>query len=120
VVIDNEILDAAFVMARGMEVNDDTLAVDVIKEVGPGGNYLSHEHTVKYLRKDCWFPRIVVRDRYEAWQASGGKDMLQRANEMARKILAEHHPAYVDDKTKAELDRLAIAQQDRVINKGRK
>ncbi len=46
--------------------------------------------------------------------------MRQRANEMARKILAEHHPAYIDDKTKAELDRLAIAQQDRVIRQSRK
>ncbi|MHC4445688.1 MAG: trimethylamine methyltransferase family protein, partial [Planctomycetota bacterium] len=115
VVIDNEILDAAFVIARGMEVNDDTLAVEVIKEIGPGGNYLAHEHTVKYLRKLCWFPKITVRDRYEAWQASGGKDMRQRANDLARKILAEHHPTYIDEKTKAELDKLAIAQQNAVI-----
>jgi trimethylamine--corrinoid protein Co-methyltransferase len=120
VVIDNEILDAAFVMARGIEVNDDTLAVDVIREVGPGGNYLSHEHTVKYLRKDCWFPKIVVRDRYEIWEATGRRDMRQRANEMARRILAEYHPAYIDDKTKAELDKLAIAQQDRVIKQTKK
>jgi trimethylamine--corrinoid protein Co-methyltransferase len=98
-----------------MEVNDDTLAVEVIKEIGPGGNYLAHEHTVKYLRKLCWFPKITVRDRYEAWQASGGKDMRQRANDLARKILAEHHPTYIDEKTKAELDKLAIAQQNAVI-----
>jgi len=117
VVIDNEILDAAFVMARGIEVNDETLAVDAIKEVGPGGNYLGHAHTVKHFRDLSWFPKIVVRERYEVWQASGGKDMRQQANETARRILAEHHPAYIDDKTKAELDKLAIAQQNVVINR---
>jgi len=114
-VIDNEILDAAFIMARGMEVNDETLAVDAIKEVGPGGNYLSHPHTAKHFRDLCWFPKLTVRDQYETWKAKGSKDMRQRANEMARKILDEHHPAYIDDKAKAELDKLAIAQQNAVI-----
>jgi len=119
-VIDNEILDAAFVMARGIEVNDETLAVDVIKEVGPGGNYLSHPHTVKHFRNLCWFPKLTVRDRYETWQASGAKDMRQRANDQARKIMAEHHPEYIDEKTKAELDKLAVAQQKEVIGKTKK
>lgn len=114
-VIDNEILDAAFVMARGIEVNDETLAIDVLKEVGPGGNFLSHDHTVKHFRRLSWFPKLTVRDRYDTWKASGGKDMRQRANETARKILKEHHPAYIDEKTKAELDKLALAQQQRVM-----
>lgn len=117
-VIDNEILDAAFVMARGIEVNDETLAVDVIKEVGPGGNYLGHSHTLKHFRNLCWFPKLTVRDCYETWQASGGLDMRQRAIAEARRILKEHHPSYIDDKTKTELDKLAIAQQNAVIEKG--
>jgi len=118
-VIDNEILDAAFVMARGIEVNDETLAVDVIKEVGPGGNFLGHPHTALHLRKNCWFPKLTVRQRYEVWKAGGGLDMRQRANREARRILKEHHPTYVDDKTKAELDRLASAQQQAYIEKQR-
>jgi trimethylamine--corrinoid protein Co-methyltransferase len=110
-VIDNEILDAAFVMARGFEVNDETLAVDVIKEVGPGGNFLGHPHTAERVRGECWFPKLTVRQRWEVWQASGGLDMRQRANREARRILKEHHPSYIDDATKAELDKLAVAQQ---------
>jgi trimethylamine---corrinoid protein Co-methyltransferase len=117
--IDNEILDAAFIIARGIEVNDDTLAIDVIKEVGPGGNFLEHAHTGDNFRKYCWFPKLTVRDRYDTWKAHGGLDMRQRANVEARRILKEHHPAYIDDKTKAELDKLAVAQQKRVIAKGR-
>lgn len=111
-VIDNEILDAAFVMARGIEVNDETLAVDVIKEVGPGGNFLEHEHTFRHFRRECWFPKLTVRHAYETWQAMGARDMRQRANEEARRILAEHHPDYIDEHTKAELDRMAVAMQN--------
>ncbi len=112
--IDNEILDAAFAIARGVEVTDETLAVDVIRAVGPGGNFLEHPHTGEHFREHCWFPKLTVRSRYETWAAQNGKDMRQRANEEARRILRDHHPAYVDDKTKAELDKLAVAQQKRL------
>lgn len=111
-VIDDEILDAAFVMARGVEVNDDALAVDAIREVGPGGNYLGHPHTVKNFRKLCWFPKLTVRERYETWKAHGGLDMRARANAEARRILREHRPAYVDEAAKTELDRLAVEKQE--------
>lgn len=113
--IDNEILDAAFVMARGIEVTDETLAIDVIRELGPGGNYVGHPHTAEHFRRESWFPKLTVRERYETWACGEAKDMRERANALARKILRDHQPAYIDEKTKAELDRLAIAQQDRVV-----
>jgi trimethylamine--corrinoid protein Co-methyltransferase len=116
--IDNEILDAAFVMARGLEVNDETLAVDVIREVGPGGHFLGHPHTATHLRKEGWFPKLTVRQRWEVWKAADGLDMRQRANREARRILKDHHPAYIDDATKAELEKLAVAQQSGIVEKG--
>lgn len=115
-VIDNEILDAAFVMARGFEVSDETLAVDVIREVGPGGSFLDHDHTAKHFRRECWLPKLTVRHTYETWKTMDGRDMRRRANDAARRILAEHHPAYIDDKTKAALDQLALAQQQAYID----
>jgi len=114
-VIDDEILDAAFVMARGLEVDDESLAVDVIREVGPGGHYLAHEHTLRHFRELCWFPRLTVRDRWETFQSKGARDMRRRANDEARRILKEHHPAYIDRRTAEELDRLAVAQQQAEI-----
>lgn len=119
-VIDNEILDAAFAIARGIEVTDATLAVDVIKAVGPGGNFLEHLHTSENFREHCWFPKLTVRERYETWSVRGGKDMRQRANEEARRILREHRPAYIDEKMKAELDALALAQQNRATADSRR
>ncbi|GAH92311.1 unnamed protein product, partial [marine sediment metagenome] len=91
-VIDNEILGATFRILQGMEVNSETLAMDVIKEVGPGGNFLTHEHTLKNFRKVEWFPRLTNRNKWLNWEAEGKISMRQNANEEARRILKEYHP----------------------------
>jgi len=107
-IIDNEILGAAFKIVKGIEVNKDTLAVDVIKEVGPGGNFLTCEHTLKYLRKIRWFPKITNREKWGVWQAKGAKDMRQRAGEKVRCILKEHHPQYLSAKQIEEIEKIAM------------
>ncbi|MEK7398892.1 MAG: trimethylamine methyltransferase family protein [Candidatus Poribacteria bacterium] len=114
-VIDNEILGAALHIAKGIEVNKETIALDVIKEVGPGGNYLAHDHTIKHFRKTNWFPRITNRKKWEDWMIDGGKDMRQRANEVAREILANHHPQYLSDDVAKEIDKMAESAQKRAI-----
>ncbi|MGB9595646.1 MAG: trimethylamine methyltransferase family protein [Candidatus Poribacteria bacterium] len=114
-VIDNEILGAALHIAKGIEVNKDTLAVDVIKEVGPGGNYLAHDHTLKYFRKTNWFPKITNRKKWDDWMREGGKDMRKRANEMAREILSKHYPQYLPDDVAREIDKMAESAQRRAI-----
>ncbi len=111
-VIDDEILGAAFRIARGIEVNDDTIALDVLREVGPGGNFLGHDHTASHLRKEIWFPKVTNRETYPGWMAAGGKDMRQRANERARQILATHHPRPLSPEQEAEVDRIANAAQE--------
>ena len=116
-VIDNEILGATFRIVEGIEVTRDTLGIDVLKEVGPGGNFVGTDHTVKYLRKNRWYPKITDRNSWETWQAKGGKDMRQRANEEARRILASHHPQYVTEKQMRELDRISKDAQKRAIEK---
>ena len=118
VVIDNEILGAAFRVVQGVEVNDDTIALDVIKEVGIGGNYLAHDHTVKYLRPHYWFPKITNRETWGPWMAAGGKDMRQRANDRARQILAEHRPKPLTDEQEREIDKIAKAAQDKAVAGG--
>jgi len=115
-VIDNEILGAAFRVVEGVEVTKDTIALDVIREVGIGGNFMAHDHTLKYMRPHTWQPKITNRDRWDTWMAMGGKDMRQRANEMARKILAEHHPKPLTEDQAAEVDRIARAAQQRAID----
>jgi len=114
-VIDNEILGAALHIARGVEVNHDALAVDVIREVGPGGNFLAHDHTLRNFRRVGWFPKVTNRKKWDDWMDDGGKSMRQRANERAREILAEHHPQHLPDDIALEIDKMAESAQKRAI-----
>lgn len=115
VVIDNEILGAAFRVVQGIEVNDETIALDVIKEVGIGGNYLAHEHTVKHLRPNYWMPKVTNRLTWGPWMAEGGKDMRERARDRAKQILATHHPKPLTDDQEREIDKMAKAFQEKAI-----
>lgn len=119
-IIDDEILGAAFRIARGVEVNQETLAVEALREVGPGGNFLAHEHTVRNLRREFWFPKVTNRETYPGWMAAGGKDMRQRANERARHILATHHPRPLTSEQEQEIDRIAQAAQQWAVSHGRR
>ena len=116
-VIDNEILGAAFRIVKGMEINKDTIALDVIKEVGPGGNFLTHNHTLKNFRQVRWFPKLTNREKWGNWKTKGAKDMKQRANEEARRILKEYHPQYLSSDLCEELDKFAEEAQRRVLKK---
>jgi len=116
-VIDNEILGATFRILQGMEVNSETLAVDVIKEVGPGGNFLAHEHTLKNFRKVEWFPKLTNRDKWSNWEAKGKMSMRQRARDEAKKILKEYHPPILSPELALELDKMAKDAQERVLSR---
>jgi trimethylamine--corrinoid protein Co-methyltransferase len=111
-VIDNEIFTAAFRLADGIPVTAETMAVDQIAQAGPGGQYLNQKYTLRNYRKQQWQPQLTARMSWNEFQSElGGKDMRQRANDMARTILREHHPAAVDKAQAHELDRLAAAMQ---------
>ena len=92
-VIDNEIIDAIFRIARGFEVNDDTLAVDVIDKVGPGGHFLGQRHTLEYFKKETWIPEISDRRDFTSWQQAGSRPLDEVAKDKVREILATHKPA---------------------------
>jgi trimethylamine--corrinoid protein Co-methyltransferase len=117
-VIDNEILAAAFRLAEGFEVTPETIALDQLRAVGPGGNFLTEAYTVHNLRSFQWQPQLSTRLVWDEWQAAhAGRDMRQRANMAARQLLEEHHPALVTPRQAAELERMAIAFQKRAIER---
>ncbi len=95
-VIDNEILARTHRVLRGIEVNDDTIALDLMLEVGPGNDYLGQEHTVKYMRSEFAPYLISDRESREKWEADGAKDTTTRANAVAKKLLREHKPLSLD------------------------
>ncbi|MDW7675530.1 MAG: trimethylamine methyltransferase family protein [Bacillota bacterium] len=90
-IIDDEINGMALRSARGIEVNEDTLAFETIKNVGPGGNYLAETHTVKHMRSETFFPKVANRSIYADWVNDGAKTSWDRANDLAKDILANHY-----------------------------
>jgi trimethylamine:corrinoid methyltransferase len=86
-VIDNEILGMIMRAVKGIEVNDETLAFDVIKEVGPGGHFVSSKHTRSYMRREHYDPTISNREFREKWEEQGSKDIFVRARERVEEIL---------------------------------
>lgn len=87
----DEILDWLGHFVGGVEISEETLALDLIDEIGPDGQFLDCDHTYQHY-KERWYPSLFERENYESWQAKGGKDLGQRAAERVSSIL-EHHRA---------------------------
>ena len=101
--IDAEIVRMIRRIMQGIAVNDETLAAEVIRAVGPAGTYLSQRHTMKHMRKESSQAKLIDRRPYEAWERDGAKDMFARANEEARKILDTHKVAPLPDTVVREI-----------------
>jgi len=95
-VMDNEFARMIKYLVQGIPVNDETLAVDVIKEIGVGKDFLSHSSTYKHMRTQSQ-PKLIDRRMREDWQAAGSTDIYQRALEEARYILENHKPDPLPD-----------------------
>jgi trimethylamine--corrinoid protein Co-methyltransferase len=105
-VICDDVLGNVLRIIRGTEVSDETLAIDVIKEVGPEGNFLGHKHTLKHIRDELHLPTLFDRNPEAAWVKAGSKPLHQVAKEKAEKILKEHQPEPLPTGVRSELTRI--------------
>ena len=101
-VMDCEFAKMIKFVVNGIDVNDETLAVDAIAETGPFNNFLIHPLTMKYMRSQSQ-PEIMDRNNRESWEAAGSRDMDAVAAEKARQILEEHEPDPLPDQVLAEV-----------------
>ena len=92
IVIVDEMIDLIRRMKKGIPLNDETMALNVIREVGAHGEYLSHEHTFTHLRSTQWRPKLISRLGYEQWDACGKPSLLDRARIKLGEIIETHHP----------------------------
>jgi trimethylamine--corrinoid protein Co-methyltransferase len=76
---------------RDVEISDETLALDLIEQAGPGGQYLEFKHTQRHFR-ERYYPRLIERDNYTGWVNKGSKTMAERAAERVESILETHMP----------------------------
>jgi len=105
-VVDNEILGMVMRAVEGVNVNEDTLAFDLIKDVGPGGNFVTAKHTRHYMRREHYQPSLSDRNSRVDWEAGGSKDTWERAAEKVDDILAcEGYglPADIKTRIKSEI-----------------
>jgi len=114
-VLDNDMIGMVRRIMGGICITDETLAVDIINEVGPGGNYLTQEHTRKFIRKEHYFPAIFDRKNYERWVQSDFKDIREAARDRARKILEEHQPEPMDKNIEKDLQKIIKQIEKREI-----
>ena len=95
-ILDDEMLSFVYRTLRGVEVNDDTLAFDAIREAIEGeGHFLGAAQTQAAMTRDYFYPRLADRDTPAAWEGKGAPDIWQRAREKARTILSRHRPEYL-------------------------
>lgn len=87
---------------RGVVVNDETLALDVVEERGPDGDFLSHDHTFRHF-KDAYYSKLADRQIYSAWQDAGSKSMADRAAQRVEQILSTHRPEPLPGELRSEL-----------------
>ena len=101
-VLDNEFARMIKQTVRGFTVDDESLAVDVIKSVGPSKDFLAQDHTLKHMR-DHSRPELIDRSGIEMWRASGATDIYRRAVEKTREILQTHQPEPLPEKVQTEM-----------------
>lgn len=106
-VIDDEIIGAIRRFMRGIAVSDETLALDVIREVGHTADFLSTDHTLHHFRQEIRHSRLPTRSKRDAWERQGSRAIDERAAARVEEILAAPPPAHLAPEQARELERIA-------------
>jgi trimethylamine--corrinoid protein Co-methyltransferase len=106
-VIDDEIFGMIFRAARGIEVDEEKLAVDVIGKVAKeSSSFLEQKHTLKHFQNEYFRPKLASKDARARWERMGSKNMVDVAREKVKKILAEHQPQPLNEDVKKKVNEI--------------
>jgi trimethylamine--corrinoid protein Co-methyltransferase len=105
-VIDNEAVGALRRIKKGMVVNSKTIALESVRQAGPGGAYLGMRQTLEHFRSDVWTPALADRNVLDNWQRGGERDLRDAAKDAVRKILDTHTPELLDTDVRKEIEGL--------------
>jgi trimethylamine--corrinoid protein Co-methyltransferase len=109
----DEIIGFVRRLLGGIEISRETLALDVIDEVGPGGEYVTTDHTLRHFR-NSWYPRVFDRLNYHSWVDAGRQTAIETARGLALQAIAEHHPEPLSDTTLETLRGIVSAADARI------
>jgi len=116
IVICNEILGFLRAATAGVVVNDETLALDVIDELGPTGSYMGHDHTVRHF-KDAYYSKLIDKNPFSVWQKRGATTMEQRATKTIDELLAKHQPQPLSEAARKAVHEILLREQARLDQK---
>lgn len=108
-VMQHELAALAERIMQGFDTTQETIGLDVIRAVGPGGHFLATQHTLDHFRQELWFPTILDRHFWSHWSQAGGLSMQARCIETKEAILREHQPTPLEDALSRELDRIVAS-----------
>jgi trimethylamine--corrinoid protein Co-methyltransferase len=112
-VMSDEVIGMVKRILGGVEVTPETLAVDVIERVGPGGHYLAQDHTRQHFRRETWFPTLMDRQMRRAWEADGRMTMAERVRAKVVDILEHHEPMPIPTEVEARLKGIVAQAEER-------
>lgn len=116
-VIADDLIGYARRFVKGIEVNEETLALDVIDKVGPGGNFLMEKHTLKYFKTETWYPPLFKREVYENWVSGGKKTLTQRAHEKVLDILENYKPEPLSQDVQQKIRAIIERAEEKILKK---
>jgi len=96
-------------LMRGVTVNDEKLAVDLVGEMGPGGTFIDQMHTVEHMREELWQPRLLDRNYWDTWEGAGRTDTRQRCREYREELDAAYEPCPLPDDVEKEVAKILAA-----------
>ena len=109
-VMSDEVISMVKHILKGIQVDEENLALDVIDKVGPGGHFLAEDHTLKHFRS-FWFPKLIDRHNWEEWQALGGQTLGQRVREKVIDLIENYQPEPLSEDVEVELKKI-VAEAD--------
>ena len=112
-VLCDEIIGFAKRIREGINFDEKSFALDLIDQIGPGGEYISNAHTFKHFKKELWRPTLLDRGLYEGWVQDGRKDMRTRIREKTAAILANHSCQPLPDDVAAQIDAIWLRARKR-------
>jgi len=106
-ITDNEMLSHVYRMIRGIEVSEETLAFDAMKNVITGeGHFIGEIQTMEAMERDYFYPKFGDRSEPTTWAEEGARDIWRNANDQARRVLEDHHPEYIAAGVDAKIRRV--------------
>jgi len=105
-VIDNELLHGIARLLRGIVVDEEHVAVELIEKVGHRTGFLTERHTIQHFREELLDLNLVSRESWGTWESAGSKTLHQKAREEAIRILREHRPQPLSEETQQHLTKL--------------